>query len=76
MNCGLGQMEKVFKVEYQYDVIECSLGTKNLKAAVNSISEQGWEIVSVVENHGGSFVGIFGSGASLGFLIVVKCESE
>lgn len=56
----------------RHQVIECGAGAKNLRRALAEIDAAGLTVVSVVEDRGGGFMSAVGSGASFGFLIVVR----
>jgi hypothetical protein len=54
-----------------YKVIPCPPGHDKLQDALNAMSED-TEVISVLPDHRGVFMGTFGSGEVYGYLIVVR----
>jgi hypothetical protein len=55
-----------------YEVLKCSAGAENLKDALNGILDDELEVISVLPDHGGTFLGLAGSGETYGYLIVLR----
>jgi hypothetical protein len=55
-----------------YEVLRCGAGYERLQDALNKMTDEQGEVISILPDHGGGLSSAFGSGQTYGFLIVVR----